>query len=136
MASGITLFEVFTLVKECYIQMTAIIERCMSEGGLTKTANVCDIGGVLLVDTATHFAMSARTPQQDQNMKVATYTGLDGAKLVIEYDEDAPCRICGLPVVEASIGGTDVCPWCDCGKHRDGTSWTFRESLQFGAAHE
>ena len=24
--------------------------------------------------------------------------------IVIEYDENAPCRICGLPVEEASIG--------------------------------
>lgn len=51
-------------------------------------------------------------------MKTATYTLLDGSKLAIEYDETAPCRICGYPVIDASMGGTDVCPWCDMGKER------------------
>ena len=36
----------------------------------------------------------------------------------IEYDPDAPCICCGEPVVEASMGGTVVCPWCDMGKCR------------------
>jgi len=36
----------------------------------------------------------------------------------IEYDPDAPCICCGLPVVEASMGGTVVCPWCDTGHDR------------------
>ena len=27
---------------------------------------------------------------------------------------------CGKPVVEASMGGTVVCPWCDCGIDRLG----------------
>lgn len=49
---------------------------------------------------------------------------------MVEYDEEAPCRICGKPVVEASMGGTDVCPWCDCGKHRDGTPWTYSDAIQ------
>lgn len=49
---------------------------------------------------------------------------------MVEYDEEAPCRICGKPVVEASMGGTDVCPWCDCGKHRDGTPWTYNDAIQ------
>jgi len=35
-----------------------------------------------------------------------------------EYDEDTPCRICGEPVIGASMGGTDVCPACDCGHCR------------------
>jgi hypothetical protein len=51
-------------------------------------------------------------------MKTVTYTKLDGTPLVIEYDETAPCRICGYPVWEASMGGTDVCSYCDCGKER------------------
>lgn len=37
-------------------------------------------------------------------MKTATYTGLQNQQIVVEYDEEAPCRICGKPVVEASIG--------------------------------
>lgn len=46
-------------------------------------------------------------------------------KLVeIEYDETAPCVICGLPVENASMGGTNVCPSCDCGYFRNGERWT------------
>ena len=46
-------------------------------------------------------------------------------KLVeIEYDETAPCKICGLPVGGASMSGTDVCPSCDCGEFRNGEKWT------------
>ena len=33
--------------------------------------------------------------------------------------------MCGLPVMAASMGGTAVCPWCDCGWNRDGTQWTW-----------
>jgi uncharacterized Zn finger protein (UPF0148 family) len=53
-------------------------------------------------------------------MKTATYTGLDGKKFTVEYDPLAPCILCGLPVVEASMGGTGVCPWCDTGHDRQG----------------
>lgn len=60
-------------------------------------------------------------------MKEATYTLLGGSKLTVEYDETAPCRMCGLPVIEASVGGTDVCPWCDCGFYRDGTEFSFMD---------
>ena len=63
-------------------------------------------------------------------MKTATYTSGD-KPLVVEYDETAPCRICGLPVEEASMGGTDVCPWCDCGNNRDGTKWTWQQYNQY-----
>ena len=63
-------------------------------------------------------------------MRQATYTTLQGTPLVVEYDETMPCRICGQPVMEASMGGTDVCPWCDCGYHRDGTKWTYRDSVR------
>ena len=51
-------------------------------------------------------------------MKKATYTLIGGKSLTVEYDETAPCRICGKPVIDASMGGTDVCPWCDCGRER------------------
>ena len=43
----------------------------------------------------------------------------------IEYDENAPCKICGLPVGNASMGGTNICPACDMGKFRNGERWTF-----------
>ena len=51
-------------------------------------------------------------------MKTAAYHLTDGTNISIEYDETLPCRLCGLPVVEASMGGTDVCPWCDLGTCR------------------
>lgn len=51
-------------------------------------------------------------------MKTARYSLIGGGEKVIEYDENAPCIICGEPVIEASMGGMDICPWCDCGKCR------------------
>lgn len=70
------------------------------------------------------------------SMKTATYTLLDGTDCTIEYDADAPCIYCRLPVIEASMGGTVVCSWCDCGVHRDGRKWTFDEAKSMGqAAH-
>jgi len=65
-------------------------------------------------------------------MKQATYTLFDGSKLTVDYDETAPCRICGLPVDEASVGGTDVCSSCDCDVYRDDTSWDFRDATEPG----
>ena len=54
-------------------------------------------------------------------MKTARYNLINGGTAMVEYDETAPCRVCGLPVGEASMGGTDVCPSCDCGLYRDGS---------------
>jgi len=67
-------------------------------------------------------------------MKKVTYTLIDGSKKVIEYDENAPCLICGEPVMEASMGGTAICPWCDMGKCRYcGVSiMVFREEIDGG----
>ena len=48
------------------------------------------------------------------NIKTVTYP--DGR--TYSYDADAPCHWCGLPVVEASMGGTGCCPWCDMGTCR------------------
>lgn len=62
------------------------------------------------------------------NIQVADYTWCGGRK--VEYDADAPCWFCGLPVESASMGGTVVCPSCDCGKHRDGRPWTYDEAVQ------
>ena len=47
-------------------------------------------------------------------MKVAEYP--NGLK--IKYDENAPCISCEEPVLEASMGGTNLCPSCDLGKCR------------------
>ncbi len=48
-------------------------------------------------------------------MKTITYDLFGGGKKTIEYDETAPCIVCGEPVDEASMGGTAICPSCDCG---------------------
>ena len=41
-------------------------------------------------------------------------------QVIVEYDELAPCLICGNPVITASMGGLDICPNCDCGYFRNG----------------
>lgn len=51
-------------------------------------------------------------------MKTATYRRHGGETFTVEYDENAPCICCGFPVIEASVGGTAVCPWCDMGRPR------------------
>lgn len=60
-------------------------------------------------------------------MKIATYAGIDGKEIIVEYDENTACIICKLPVTEASVGGTGICPWCDAGYNRDGTQWTWQQ---------
>ncbi len=62
-------------------------------------------------------------------MKTVTYKDIFNEDIEVEYDENAPCRICGLPVEHASMGGTDVCPYCDYGRYRDGTEITFIEMV-------
>lgn len=62
-------------------------------------------------------------------MKTAVYKTQDGKDLKVEYDEKAPCIVCRLPVEEASMGGTAVCPSCDCGVYRDGTKMDVIELL-------
>jgi hypothetical protein len=51
------------------------------------------------------------------------YNGENCSPIDIEYDENGQCKICGLPVYEASFGGIDVCPWCDMGLFRNGKKW-------------
>jgi hypothetical protein len=63
------------------------------------------------------------------SLKTATYRS-DSGPITVEYDSAAPCRICNLPVVEASMGGTDVCPWCDCGVYRDNCRWEMRYTAE------
>jgi len=67
---------------------------------------------------------------ENSKMSKATYNLLDGSKLTVDYDPSAPCRICGLPVVTASVGGTNVCPWCDCGYYRDGSEITYQDLVR------
>lgn len=43
----------------------------------------------------------------------------------LPFDPDFPCAYCEQPVVELSIGGSAVCPWCDTGSNRDGTPWDY-----------
>lgn len=51
-------------------------------------------------------------------MKTVKYELLDGTTKEIKYDETAPCVSCGFPVTHASMGGTALCCWCDCGDER------------------
>lgn len=62
-------------------------------------------------------------------MKTATYRGPDGKEFVVEYDPQGPCISCGLPVVSASMGGTKLCPWCDCGMYRNGEHWPIEDAV-------
>jgi hypothetical protein len=57
-------------------------------------------------------------------MKTATYQTNNGP-IEVSYDPDSPCVYCELPVIEASVGGTAVCPACDCGRNRDGSLWDY-----------
>lgn len=63
-------------------------------------------------------------------MKTVTYRLIDGTDKTIEYDETAPCWYCGLPVGSASMGGTVVCPSCDCGMNRDGSKWAEQQAAE------
>lgn len=58
------------------------------------------------------------------DLKIAQY-----GSMTIEYDADALCWYCELPVENASMGGTIICPACDAGHHRDGRRWTYAEML-------
>ena len=51
-------------------------------------------------------------------MRKVIYETMSQGKLEIEYDETFPCKCCGFPVKHASMGGVDLCPWCDCGEER------------------
>jgi len=56
-------------------------------------------------------------------LKTVTYHRFpDGQPFTVEYDADAQCIACGWPVWEASVGGTILCPWCDCGQTRPRTT--------------
>lgn len=63
-------------------------------------------------------------------MKTVTYKLLDGSDYTVEYDENEPCWMCGEPVGEASMGGTVICPDCDCGYTHDGRKWTIGEAME------
>jgi hypothetical protein len=42
-----------------------------------------------------------------------------------DFNPDFLCIYCEQPVVALSVGGSAVCPWCDMGRNRDGTEWTY-----------
>lgn len=54
----------------------------------------------------------------------------------IEYDDMAPCWMCGLPVGEASMGGTLICPACDCGMDRQGRLWELSQAQRVFARYK
>lgn len=49
----------------------------------------------------------------------ATYNVIDEqghrSTITIDYDTEAPCAGCGLPLTAASVAGPTICPWCDLG---------------------
>lgn len=61
---------------------------------------------------------SEQMESRGEEMKLATYHKVGGGKFTVEYDENAPRIVCGEPVIEASVGGTVICPWCDMGHCR------------------
>jgi hypothetical protein len=67
--------------------------------------------------------------ERERSMKTATYKGRGGKEFTVEYDPAAPCIFCGQPVLFASMGGTAICSWCDCGKYRDGSDWAVDDAL-------
>lgn len=42
-----------------------------------------------------------------------------------DFDPAFPCAYCEEPVQALSVGGSAVCPWCDMGRNRDGSLWTY-----------
>ncbi len=58
---------------------------------------------------------------------------LPEAEKILGFSPDFPCVYCDQPVEALSMGGSAVCPRCDMGRHRDGTKWTYQETLDFFA---
>ena len=42
----------------------------------------------------------------------------DAVLMTISFDPDSPCEVCGEPVLNISMSGTHICPWCDSGVNR------------------
>jgi len=47
------------------------------------------------------------------------------------FDETAPCCVCGNPVLDVSMGGTDICPHCDCGYDRTGKRYDIAKDYMY-----
>lgn len=71
--------------------------------------------------------VAAGAPGSPPTLLRAEYTLLDGTTVLIPYDPSTPCILCGKPVGVASVGGTCICSWCDCGVNRNGRKLTYRE---------
>ena len=48
----------------------------------------------------------------------------------MDFDPAFPCTYCNEPVGSPSMGGTAVCPSCDCGYNRDGSRWTYQQTQE------
>ena len=68
------------------------------------------------------------------DIKQADYRWCGGP--LIEFDADAPCSLCGLPVESASMGGTAICPSCDCGQFRNGRKWEYQDAVNPALRHQ
>lgn len=71
-------------------------------------------------------------------MRTEIYHNKEGEEVKVEYDENAPCIICGEPVIGASMGGTNICGACDCGNCRycGMKTMVFREEIDGGESHK
>lgn len=47
------------------------------------------------------------------------------------FDETAPCCVCGNPVLDVSMGGTSICPHCDCGYDRTGKRYDIAKDYMY-----
>jgi hypothetical protein len=61
-------------------------------------------------------------------MKYFISRGLLQPPLEVEIEGAPPCLFCGESVYHPSTAGPLVCSSCDCGRNRDGSSWTAAQS--------
>ena len=114
--------KVFSEIEEMGLEIECIANISVkSERSNPYPANALD-GSITVLRNHKSLEVSIHDAVETR-MKEAEYTNLDGTKRTVEYDPDSPCRVCGEPVTDASMGGTDVCPCCDMGVKRNGQPW-------------
>lgn len=57
-------------------------------------------------------------------------SGVFTPAVYVEIDGVPPCLYCGEPVERPSMDGPLVCASCDCGRNKDGTSWTSEQAKE------
>jgi hypothetical protein len=59
------------------------------------------------------------------------YEKQDGTAIWLPFDPAFLCIYCNEPVGSLSMGGPAVCPACDCGNNRDGSTWSMEQASRF-----